>query len=138
MTTRTGGCLCGQVRYRVGGEPQVLCLCHCSLCRRSVGASPVAWATFARQGFEFSGPVGWYESSPGTRRGFCQSCGCSLFFDTQRLPQEIDVTLVSLDQAAEFAPDRHLFVPDALPWEQTDPGLARHEADANSPLFRPF
>jgi hypothetical protein len=37
--TRTGACLCGQVRYAIVGELKQAEYCHCSLCRKAHGAA---------------------------------------------------------------------------------------------------
>ena len=34
---RTGGCLCGAVRYQVRGPLRSVVMCHCSQCRRQTG-----------------------------------------------------------------------------------------------------
>ncbi len=36
---RTGGCLCGAVRYEVSGEPYIAGLCHCTKCRKLTGSA---------------------------------------------------------------------------------------------------
>lgn len=40
-----GSCLCGSVRYEVGGPVHDVHHCHCSMCRKAHGA---AFSTFAR------------------------------------------------------------------------------------------
>ena len=42
MTMRTGGCLCGAIRYESGGEPAFSLQCHCRDCQRQSGAAYVA------------------------------------------------------------------------------------------------
>ena len=44
-----GGCLCGDIRYKVSGElakEEKPSLCHCRICQRAAGAPVVGWATF--------------------------------------------------------------------------------------------
>src|ERR1700683_2812705 len=42
MAVRTGGCLCGAIRYESGGEPAFSLPCHCRDCQRQSGAAYVA------------------------------------------------------------------------------------------------
>ena len=37
--TRTGSCLCGQVRYSLDGEPFLTGVCHCADCRKESGSA---------------------------------------------------------------------------------------------------
>lgn len=46
--TREGGCLCGEVRYRVTGPMRDIIGCHCSQCRRTTGHYLPATATRLR------------------------------------------------------------------------------------------
>jgi len=41
---RSGGCLCGKVRYTVRGEPYKSGLCHCTECRQVTGSAFLAYA----------------------------------------------------------------------------------------------
>ena len=43
-----GGCLCGAVRYRVGGKTRVT-HCHCLHCRKLGGAPYVTWVEAERR-----------------------------------------------------------------------------------------
>ena len=45
-TVREGGCGCGQVRYRVEGEPIFVNNCHCRLCQQQTGSTSVVNAFF--------------------------------------------------------------------------------------------
>ena len=129
----TGGCLCGAVRYEVRGTPRVLCLCHCTMCRRSVGATPVAWATYPTTQFRLvGGTPAWFRSSDIGRRGFCAGCGSSVLFENTHLPEEIDVTIATLDDPSRLVPDRHIWVPDKVAWVSLDDGRLRHDGDSDS------
>ncbi len=78
----SGGCLCGAVRYEVTGPLRGVVLCHCAMCRKThghVGAYTAA-AKSALQLIESRG-LKWYRSSERARRGFCDECGASLFWE---------------------------------------------------------
>lgn len=77
---RTGGCLCGAVRYRVTGPMGPVVGCHCTTCRRLSGHH-VASTSAPSDRVEITGAVAWYACSDDARRGFCPVCGSNLFFD---------------------------------------------------------
>ena len=81
MTTRTGGCLCGAVRFELEAEPEGYGACHCGMCRKFSGGIEL--------GIEVQpGEITWtademlrtYPSSEWAERGFCGTCGSSLFW----------------------------------------------------------
>jgi hypothetical protein len=77
-----GSCLCGAVRFDVAGELPGPDACHCSICRKSSGhyfaSTDVPRSAVTVHGGEH---VTWYRSSEKVQRGFCSTCGSSLFFD---------------------------------------------------------
>ena len=77
-----GGCICGQVRFRVTGKLADVLACHCRQCRRMSGHFYAATAA-PHDALEITESAGlaWYQSSKASRRGFCRDCGSSLFFD---------------------------------------------------------
>lgn len=77
--SRTGGCLCGAIRYTVTGPMRPVVACHCEQCRRTSGHHVAA--TAARYSdVSIDGEPVWFDSSPGFRRGFCGLCGSNLFW----------------------------------------------------------
>jgi hypothetical protein len=78
----TGGCLCGAIRYTVGGALRGVLLCHCGQCRRWHGHLG-AYTSAARAHVTLEGAEAlvWFASSERGRRGFCATCGSSLFFE---------------------------------------------------------
>ena len=76
---RTGRCLCGAVTFTAKGLEPTLAACHCGMCRRWTGGPLLAISP---------GEVEWvgedriatYRSSEWAERGFCSSCGTSLFY----------------------------------------------------------
>jgi hypothetical protein len=122
-----GGCQCGAVRYRAQGEPSSVEYCHCSMCRRSAGAPVVVWATFPSADVTFpAGRPRRYASSAGAQRGFCARCGTQLTFQSDDQPEQIDLTVGSLDAPERLPPRHHLFEADRVPWLELADGLPRY------------
>jgi hypothetical protein len=105
-----GGCLCGRVRYRVNGPLRDVVGCHCGQCRRASGHH-VAATSAARDAVTIDGPVTWYESSPGVRRGFCGTCGSNLFWAGPD-PARISIFAGTLDAPTGLRMAGHIFVAD--------------------------
>src|ERR1700732_3918112 len=125
----TGGCLCGGVRYEVAGAVSNLCFCHCDSCRRATGAPMVPWGTFPRDSFRVTrGELTEYRSSAAVTRGFCARCGTSLTYSHDAGAAEIDVTLATLDEPAQLAPQMHVWVGDKLPWVTISDGRPQFTA----------
>jgi len=82
MTVRTGGCLCGAVRYEAIGALRDVVVCHCRMCRKAHGHVG-AYTASARDALRLVEARGlkWYRSSAQARRGFCSECGATLFWD---------------------------------------------------------
>jgi hypothetical protein len=125
----TGGCLCGQVRYRVDAAIADIAHCHCTMCRRASGAVAVTWFTVPSAAFSLTrGRLQTWRSSPGATRGFCPGCGCQISFQTDPAvddagPGGLDITLATLDDAARHPPTRHIWTDSRLPWLTLDPDL---------------
>ncbi len=75
-----GSCLCRQVKYEVSGPRYPVIACHCRQCRKTSGHH-VAATSARREEVRIAGEVTWYASSSIARRGFCVTCGSSLFRD---------------------------------------------------------
>ena len=119
-----GGCYCGAVRYVVDGDTFNSTLCHCSDCRRIAGAPAVAWFSTSMDGFRFSqGNAATFRSSEHILRSFCGTCGTTLTFQDDRVPDEIDIATASLDDPEAAAPRDHTFASERLAWMRMDDGL---------------
>lgn len=116
-TPITGGCYCGQVRFRAIQEPVYQTNCHCANCRRAIGAQSVAWITVKRPAFAFEkGSPRQYRTDTGAWRTFCKICGTSIAYESDARPDEIDITIGSLDHPEDFPPTKDFFPAEKLPW----------------------
>jgi hypothetical protein len=124
----TGKCLCGAVRFEVTPPTKWCAHCHCSLCRRAHGAAFVTWFGVERSNFKLasgSDVVSWYQSSREARRGFCSRCGSTMFFESQRWPDEVHITLAHMDGAIDRSPTAHVFYDSHVDWVELGDKLSR-------------
>jgi hypothetical protein len=123
-----GGCLCGEVRYRVSGTPLWAAYCHCESCRRASGSVVLPYAGFDEQNFEIvEGEPVRFNSSPGVTRSFCRRCGSPLTYEGERFPGEVHITLGCLDRPDAFAPTAHVWTEDRIAWLTFADGLPHYE-----------
>ncbi|MQX37740.1 GFA family protein [Roseospira navarrensis] len=108
-TARTGGCLCGAVRFSVALEAAEFSACHCSMCRRWIGSpmlavhcpAPITW-----QGEEH---IVRYRSSEWAERCFCGRCGSSLFYFLIPTGETV-LALGAFDDQDGFAMTSQIFI----------------------------
>ena len=125
---RAGGCQCGDVRYEASGEPLVIALCHCSMCRRAGAAPAIAWAMYRHEQVRMTGAApATYASSAQARRSFCSRCGTQISFTAEFIPGLVDLTVGSFDRPEELPPTLHYWDSKRLPWVAVADGLPRYE-----------
>lgn len=104
---RTGGCLCGAVRYRLVGPVRDVLACHCHSCRRGSGHYVAATAV-PRAQLRVQGEPRWFLVGPHARRGFCANCGSFLFWDDPRR-STIGILAGTLDAPTGLSLRAHIF-----------------------------
>jgi hypothetical protein len=122
-----GGCMCGAVRYEAEGPLREVSVCHCAQCRKWHGGVPAYTAT-ARSKFKFTKgaeQVAWYDSSSFAKRGFCRTCGSSLFWQGNDRPH-ISIAAGSLDGKTGLKTVRHIYVADKGDYYDITDGLPQH------------
>ena len=124
----SGSCLCGSVRFTVS-PPTLFCgHCHCSMCRRNHGAGFVTWFAIPRGQFELEtgeADLVRYSSSDHGSRSFCARCGSSLFCESSRHPDQIDVVLANMEGPIDRLPQVHIYFDDRAAWIVVEDGLPR-------------
>lgn len=104
-----GGCLCGNVRYAVFGEPIRTTHCHCHFCQRATGSAYHVAHVFPEDAFKVTlgQPKCYTHISEGSGKSiwvrFCGECGCRLYLSLERFPGTVGVYAGSLDKPNAFA-----------------------------------
>ena len=122
----SGGCLCGAVRYSVAGQLRPVIACHCVQCRKTSGHF-VAATSAPRETVAIKGAVRWFQSSPAARRGFCPTCGSSLFWDGPGA--NLSIHAGTLDSPTGLALAGHIFCADKGDYYEIADGLPMADAD---------
>jgi len=126
--TMKASCLCGGVRYEVRGPLSGALNCHCSMCRKAQGAAFRSRAGVAAADFHWvtgEDLVSFFESSPGTHRGFCRVCGSPVLsrFDTD--PANYGLPLGLFDDDPLVRPQMHVHVASMAVWHTITDELAQ-------------
>lgn len=125
MSQRSGGCLCGAVRYEFGGRPRIAVTCHCRACQHvSDGASTYVMIVTRSDLAVVRGmaKAHWMGADSGTRvtREFCEACGRPLFARNEKTPALLAVKVGSLDDPSDFRPQIEMWTASAQPWHVLD------------------
>jgi hypothetical protein len=97
MTTFTGGCHCGAVRFEVDAETLSAVDCNCSICSKKGFIHLIV----TRDRFRLLTPedaLTTYRFGTGVaRHTFCKTCGMHPFYTPRSHPDGIDVNVRCLD-----------------------------------------
>ena len=107
-----GSCLCGAVTFEVSGALAAPDACHCRKCRKHSGhffaSTDVPKSALRVEGKD---RLAWHQSSEKVRRGFCATCGSSLFWDPV-FRDWIGVAMGAFDTPTNSRLGVHIFVAD--------------------------
>ncbi|MAF83694.1 MAG: GFA family protein [Gammaproteobacteria bacterium] len=118
MKSFSGSCLCKQIKFRCE-TPSLWCAhCHCSLCRRAHGAAFVTWVGVDEGNFTLlsEDTLRWYKSSPDSERGFCATCGSTLFFRSARWPEQMHIVRANINTEIDLEPSAHVYWDTHVDW----------------------
>lgn len=119
--TLTGGCLCGQVRYKVRQTMRFLAYaCHCSDCQRRTGSAFGIQQSVLASDLVVEGELlrGEHVQPSGAVAGIyaCKACLTRIYTDNDKRPGIVNLRAGTLDSSPELVPEAHLWVTSKQPW----------------------
>ena len=123
MTTRTGGCLCGAVRFEVSGQPHVAGACYCRDCQYTSGGGASYGEMYPAEAVTLTKGqprdiVVTAESGSDVHRLFCPDCGVHLISYNSANPQFRAIKAGVLDDPSGFRSQGSLWTRSAQPWHR--------------------
>ncbi len=117
-STKTGGCQCGAVRFRIHGSLGRASICHCRMCQKAFGGFFGPLVSAPKEGpdtgIEWTrGEPTYFQSSVNIDRGFCQRCGTPL---TYRYPGGLELAIGAFDERDDLAPQIQVNFDSHIPW----------------------
>lgn len=135
-TLMTGRCACGAVKWETAARVLWSGHCHCDSCRRASSAPFTSFFGVQRSQVHWTGDLSPRESSPGTVRAFCPSCGTQMYVQSTRWPTETHLYAATLHDPTQFTPRAHFHWAERVPWISLVDDLPKYaaSADASGPM----
>jgi len=123
----TGGCYCGDIRYKVNGEATMRAQCHCRECQYITGGVPNYFMMVPLESLEFTqGEPSTFTrddiENPVTRM-FCPRCGTALGTQIPGFPSAVLKVGTLDDPAAYGGPDMAIFTCDKQEFHMVPDGI---------------
>lgn len=123
---RSGGCLCGGVRYQIDGPMRPVVYCHCLQCQKTSGHFVAASACAIEDLVMIADEtLCWYQSSPLAERGFCGKCGGNLFW-RPRSREHVSIMAGTLDRPTKLQAIAHIYTATASDFFSIADGLPKY------------
>ncbi len=129
-----GACLCGAVTVTAEVSKPLLRACHCEMCRKHTSSMYMSLA-YDEGTLAFTGPVQTYRSSAWAERGFCKTCGSTLFYGTVADGKKHPAA--GLFKDASGAPLKLEFFADSAPGYALAGGHRKMTTQETEALFAP-
>jgi hypothetical protein len=120
MQDRSGGCLCGAVRYVLKGDPEMVAICHCTHCQRQSGSILSFNVVVSDADYDQRGETKVYvdqgDSGQPLYRHFCGNCGSPVSTKTALAPGMVVVRAGTLDSMDGLHPQTESYTDHAVKW----------------------
>ena len=124
---RQGGCLCGQVRYEISGDPLAVIICHCVNCQKQSGSTFSFNLIGQSDQISLQGNVSTYEdtndSGDPVNRNFCGNCGSPIYSEILTQGNLIALKIGTLDDTRDLEPQSQVWCISKQNWLSLNPDL---------------
>lgn len=115
-----GGCLCGEVRYRLASARARTMVCHCRACQKQSGSAFSVLLALPAADLQLEGRlrtcVTVADSGREVHRRYCGHCGSPVLTELPARPGLAVIKAGTLDDPSWLQPALHVWCKSAQPW----------------------
>ncbi len=113
-------CLCGGVKIKIRGKLRDVINCHCSQCMKTHG-NFAAYTNCPEDNLYFINKksLKWYDSSRFAKRGFCSTCGASIFYKIKK-GNTISISAGMFKNPTKIKTQSNIFIKNKLDFYKID------------------
>ncbi len=117
----SGQCQCGNIRYRINGEPLTFYACHCLDCQaQSASAFGLSMLVVVDDFELIAGALKFWSTTAddGSAKicAFCSECGTRIYHANDDAAAPISLKAGSLDNNSQISPIAHIWTKRAHRW----------------------
>jgi len=131
MSSVSGSCLCGGVKFEVTEMPEALTVCHCTSCKQLSGGAGTVNLRIPPSAIRIltgDDLLRSYEPRGGSAKTFCVACGANLFGGGWPDTEHASVRVTTLDEPVDLRVGLHIYVRSLASWESLpDDGADRFQ-----------
>jgi hypothetical protein len=119
MNARSGGCMCGGVRFEVDQPLLGALYCHCKRCQRRTGTAFSTTAATVPGSFRIiqgADLVASWRPTDGWEKFYCRRCGSALYTTDPEQPERLSVRLGGFDGDPGVRASAHQYIDYAAVW----------------------
>lgn len=133
----TGGCACGQVRFRARGRADRSYACHCTECQTRTGSAFAVLLPVAETHFACEGDVLAVEQTEAggvaAKLYACPRCLTRLFTRNPLWPGLVILRAGTLDETSRVRPAFHIWTRSRQPWVEVPGDRPAFETQPTDP-----
>jgi hypothetical protein len=127
ISSKIAKCLSGEIKIKVKRKLADIINCHCFQCRKT-HANYAAYTYCSEENVTFISKktLKWYQSSSIAKRGFCSTCGASMFYKLLK-SKELDIVAGMFNYTTTMKTVANIFTKDKLDYCKLDLRLPTFE-----------
>ena len=130
LFSRIVSCLCGGIKIKVKGKLRHVINCHCLQCMKTHG-NYAAYTSNLEENITFvkKATLKWYNSSKKAKRGFCSTCGASMFYKLLK-SNDLQIAAGMFNNPTKLKTHSNIFTKKKLDYYKLDSKLLKFDRNS--------